>query len=266
MTAFGIRTEPDSERTSRSAVWAWRLASFSVPLLIVGLITQRRGFADALAATSVYGVSFLLALLAIVLAIAAFVSIWNQGGRGLARAILALLVASAISTIPIAAGIQIWRLPAINDIVTDPDFAPPFGALAEQHAEVGAPVAYDDVNVWLQQLEAYPQVVPLRFDDQLSVILDVVSKEIRRSGWRIVLTQENQENGANFVIIEAIAPTPVFSYRDDVAIRLTESGEFVRIDMRSASRFGAHDLGTNARRIVNFLQRIEKAVKERARV
>ena len=47
------------------------------------------------------------------------------------------------------------------------------------------------------------------------------------------------------------------SREDDVVIRLTELDQGVQVDMRSASRLGASDVGTNAARIEEFLSALE---------
>ena len=62
-------------------------------------------------------------------------------------------------------------------------------------------------------------------------------------------------------IIEAVALTPILHFASDVSIRITDEGATTYVDMRSASRFGRHDLGDNARRIAGFLTALDAAVK-----
>jgi len=61
-------------------------------------------------------------------------------------------------------------------------------------------------------------------------------------------------------VIEAVARTPIMGFRDDVVIRISPLGQGARVDMRSASRFGDHDLGSNASRIRSLLEDIDDAV------
>jgi uncharacterized protein (DUF1499 family) len=42
-------------------------------------------------------------------------------------------------------------------------------------------------------------------------------------------------------------------FREDVVIRVRTSDKGVRLDMRSASRYGEHDFGSNAARIERFM-------------
>jgi uncharacterized protein (DUF1499 family) len=61
----------------------------------------------------------------------------------------------------------------------------------------------------------------------------------------------------NVGMVEAVASATLFGFPDDIAIRLrVEDGETV-VDMRSASRFFAHDLGSNARRITAFMNELD---------
>jgi hypothetical protein len=61
--------------------------------------------------------------------------------------------------------------------------------------------------------------------------------------------------------LQAVAATPLFSFADDVVLRLEETPDGTRVDMRSASRLGAHDLGQNARRIRRFLADLDVALQ-----
>jgi uncharacterized protein (DUF1499 family) len=57
--------------------------------------------------------------------------------------------------------------------------------------------------------------------------------------------------------IEALAHTPLLGFPVDVAVRLTDEGTSTYVDMRSASRYGRHDLGDNAARIAAFLGELD---------
>jgi len=55
-------------------------------------------------------------------------------------------------------------------------------------------------------------------------------------------------------IIEAVASTPVFSFEDDIVIRIQAMDAGSIIDIRSHSRVGRSDRGKNAERIRGFLE------------
>ncbi|MGH7254552.1 MAG: DUF1499 domain-containing protein, partial [Nitrospirales bacterium] len=48
-----------------------------------------------------------------------------------------------------------------------------------------------------------------------------------------------------------------FGFKDDVVIRITPVGDDTRVDVRSVSRVGRSDVGTNAQRIRTFLKRLQ---------
>ena len=52
----------------------------------------------------------------------------------------------------------------------------------------------------------------------------------------------------------------------DVAMRVTDEGTSTYVDMRSASRYGSHDLGDNAARIAAFLAELDAEVSALAGV
>jgi uncharacterized protein (DUF1499 family) len=60
--------------------------------------------------------------------------------------------------------------------------------------------------------------------------------------------------------IEAIAPTLIFAFPDPIVLRFRTDADGTRVDMRSASAIGRHDLGQNARRIGAFLAALDAAV------
>jgi len=61
-------------------------------------------------------------------------------------------------------------------------------------------------------------------------------------------------------LLEAMATSRLFGFRDDVAIRVRREADGTsRVDVRSKSRDGQGDLGVNAARIRTFVGAIEAA-------
>jgi uncharacterized protein (DUF1499 family) len=59
-------------------------------------------------------------------------------------------------------------------------------------------------------------------------------------------------------VLSAEARTRMWRFVDDVEVRVTlDPHGWTRVDLRSASRVGGADLGTNARRIARFLHRLD---------
>lgn len=61
--------------------------------------------------------------------------------------------------------------------------------------------------------------------------------------------------------IEAVASSFIFGFESDVVVRLVEEDEGTLVDMRSVSRYGPHDLGSNARRILSFMEDLDTALQ-----
>ena len=57
--------------------------------------------------------------------------------------------------------------------------------------------------------------------------------------------------------LEAVATTAWFGFKDDIVVRIVESGDGSLVDVRSKSRLGLSDVGTNARRIRRFMAQMQ---------
>jgi uncharacterized protein (DUF1499 family) len=71
-------------------------------------------------------------------------------------------------------------------------------------------------------------------------------------GWEIV--DARPKDGR----IEATDTTFWFGFKDDVVIRITPALDGSRVDVRSLSRVGRSDVGTNAKRIRAFLEKLKR--------
>ncbi|MEM6666590.1 MAG: DUF1499 domain-containing protein [Pseudomonadota bacterium] len=260
----GIRRAP-TIRTSRLAVWAWRLVAFAIPVLILGLLAHRNGHADAEALLAVLASGFGLAALGVMMALVSFVVIWQTGAKGVRTALGAFMLGLLVSTVPAAALVVGLRLPLMNDITTDPILPPEFLALAPARTNAGAAVPYNIENNWPKQTEAYPRIVPLRFEADFDEAVTLVEDALAEAGW-VVETIRRRDGEPRQITFEAVARTFIVGFPDDVAIRLSEGRDFIRMDMRSASRYGRHDLGANARRITSFLEAFDDRLRQRGRV
>ena len=79
------------------------------------------------------------------------------------------------------------------------------------------------------------------------------------NGWTFTAPPLPPADGGDGMI-EALARTAILAFPVDVSIRITDEGETCYVDMRSASRYGRHDLGDNAARITGFLTALDAAV------
>ena len=79
------------------------------------------------------------------------------------------------------------------------------------------------------------------------------SQVITKRKWRIVDARAPLA-GRRDGRIEAVARTPILGFRDDVVVRVRSDPDGARIDIRSTSRYGRHDFGTNASRVVALVR------------
>ena len=59
--------------------------------------------------------------------------------------------------------------------------------------------------------------------------------------------------------IEATDTTRFFGFKDDIVVRIRPVNGGARVDVRSKSRVGLGDAGTNAKRVREFLERMRRA-------
>jgi uncharacterized protein (DUF1499 family) len=142
------------------------------------------------------------------------------------------------------------EVPMIHDITTDTENPPKFVSILALRKDAPNPAAYGGPEIAAQQHAAYPDIRPLVSDFPPAKAFERARSVARRMCWNIVA--ENQAEGR----IEATATTRWFGFKDDVVIRIVPSaGGGSRVDIRSVSRVGRSDLGTNARRIRAFLRK-----------
>jgi uncharacterized protein (DUF1499 family) len=163
-----------------------------------------------------------LGLVAAILAVVAL-----SRGSGVLRPVIALALGLGVAVVPAAGYVLARSVPPINDISTDP---------SEQSDA---------------QRRAYPDIQPLRLPVAPNIAFERAKGAIEEAGWQIA--REDPSAGR----IEAVATTFWFGFKDDVVIRIAADGPGSRVDMRSKSRVGKGDLGTNAQRIRAYQRRLQ---------
>ena len=169
-----------------------------------------------------------------------------------------LLVATLIVGIAIAWFPWQWQrnarsVPPINDITTDTENPPAFVALVAARAGLSVPTTYPGAATAEQQKRGYPDLKPLELRDPPPAAFARALDAAKAMGWEIAAA----DAGAGR--IEATAKTPWFGFKDDVVVRIVPSTAGSRIDVRSVSRIGRSDLGTNAKRIRAYLEKLPHA-------
>lgn len=245
------------EPMSKTAIWASRLALFAFAVAALSIVIVRSALLEIVPALATFAAALVFAALAILLSFAAFVVIWRQGLAGLGRALLGLFLGLTLLVYPAYLGVRGMKLPAISDITTDPANPPRFEVLARLRPPER--VNYPGPAVAALQRSAYPDISPLELNVPVRIAYDATLALVTKRKWSVG-DAHAPGPGRREGVIEAVARTPIMGFRDDIVIRVTPFGQGTRIDMRSASRVGTHDFGTNASRIRNLFEDIDDAV------
>lgn len=247
------------EQTSRLAVWARRMALFSLAAAFLSIIIVRSGLLEIKPALATFGAALAFAVLALLLALAAFVVIWKDGLNGMGYALTAIGIGVALLAYPAYLGVTAYKLPWIYDITTDPLDPPRYEALARIRPRDANPIIYSGLATAEQQQAAYPEIEPLEEDATPQSAYTAALSVITKRRWRIV-DQRPPQPPRREGHIEAVARTPIMGFRDDVIVRIRPNEDGARIDVRSSSRYGSFDFGTNAARIRSLVDDIDEAI------
>ncbi len=227
---------------SRLAVIGLVLAFGAAAALLAGGLGHRAGWWHftsglKLAEWGVYG-----ALVALAVSLLAAVLTWPDAARkrGFPMALVGVL-----ATLPVIATAGYWvhaarTYPVINDISTDLDDPPVFWDMPN-------PTDHPGESFAAKQRAAYPDIVPLTLSAPPQQVFGHARALVRERGWSVVAADEVDRR------IEATEKSRLFGFVDEVVLRIAETSDGTRVDMRSRSRLGRSDLGVNAARIRAFL-------------
>jgi uncharacterized protein (DUF1499 family) len=170
--------------------------------------------------------------------------------RDLSIAVVAAIAGATAFAIPYAWQRRAATVPPIHDITTDLENPPAFQAVVPLRAESPNSLERPD-TLAAQQREGYPDLAPVTLSMAPDQAFDRALAVAQDKGWEIVTADKAAGR------IEGTDTTRFFGFKDDVVIRLTPWGSGTRVDMRSVSRVGRSDVGTNAQRIEDFLGELE---------
>lgn len=160
---------------------------------------------------------------------------------GLALPVVALLLGALAFGVPFSFQRSAGSVPRINDITTDPSNPPKY---------MTASRPYPGEAFARQQAAAYPDIKPVLLPVPPREAFERAVKAADSMGWEVV----GRDAAAG--TLEAVDTTKWFGFKDDIAVRVTAADGGSRIDVRSKSRVGRNDIGTNARRIRAYAERL----------
>jgi len=250
-----------TEPVSSLATWARNLAVFSVVAVAVSIVIVRFGFLEMKPAIATFFGALGCAGLSILVGLAAFVAIWQNGSRGMSRILLAFLIDALVLAYPAYLGLQYRKLPAIHDITTDPINPPRFEALARLRSGDGTNTAvYAGLYSAEQQRLAYPDIEPVELEIPAERAYQLALKLANKRKW-LVIDERAPQPPRTPGRIEAVARTPIMGFREDISIRVSPDGEDSRVDIRSSSRYFESDFGSNAARVSKFIDELNTAAE-----
>ena len=170
-----------------------------------------------------------------------------------------MAAALIVIVIPVLALPQITGYPKIYDVTTDAMNPPRCSALAAARPKGANPTAYPGAEAMRLQNQAYPDIRPVVVPRPARETFEIVGDTLRRLRWEIV-AEELPRGPGQSGFIEAVERSLVLGFYDDVSIRITGSERETRVDVRSAARYGPHDMGRNAARIRGFFKEFQTRV------
>ncbi len=181
-------------------------------------------------------------------------SLFKYRGAGLLKYVLGALLSLLITGNFLVRFHFAKQVPPIHDITTDTQNPPLFDdtLLALRKGALNPP-EYGGPSVAEQQQKAYPDLKPVVLENSPAKVWEACLAAAKKMGWDIDAMDEARGR------IEATDTTFWFGFKDDVVVRVTPQGSGSRVDVRSVSRVGKGDVGTNAKRIRRFLSQVRSA-------
>ena len=177
----------------------------------------------------------------------------RSSNKAIFFALASIILALFVVGIPWQMKQRAQHVPPIHDITTDTANPPAFVAILPLRADAPNSIEYKGTEIAAQQKQAYPDLQPLSLNVPTDVAFQRALRAARNAGWDIVESRPDQGR------IEATDTTLWFGFKDDIVVRVTCLDSGSRIDVRSVSRVGKSDVGTNASRIRNYLLKIQRS-------
>lgn len=256
------RTLPP-EPWSQVALWSRSVAVFAATVAILSVLLVRLRIVEPVSALASLGAAVALALVALLLVGAASVVIWRSGRRGVGAAFGGAIIALLTLAYPAYLAFEAVRLPVLSEISTD-IANPPYFSLsrAAYDAREGFQPKGLPQKARVSQRSAYPDVEPIVVDLDADEAFALVLKTAKAIGWKVVDRRppggRTGEGHADF-----LDKSLIMGLDEDVTVRLKPLPGQTRIDLRSASRYGRHDFGANAKRIMAFAEELQTQLDSR---
>lgn len=234
------------------------IAFFAAVLFVLSILAHRFAVIGTPEFLWVLAIIAALALLALLLAVLALRRVWIEDDAGVGSAFAGLLLASIV-LVPFGLGIYgVVTRPHLSDVSTDALDPPLLAHAAAQRTGAMNPVTPTSPEEAAMIQAAYPELVTRIYDLPMTDAVQAVLRTAETYGFE--MAGRRQTRTAGETTLEFTGYSLLAGFPSDVAIRLRNDGGTTRVDMRSASRYGSHDQGENARRITGFLDALDEEV------
>jgi uncharacterized protein (DUF1499 family) len=249
-------TDRSQQMVAPLARWSSRIALFSASLLPVGILLHRFAAFPTPVTLNLFVAALAGAALAVLLGIVAIAQIWRRGHGGAVTAATGILVPVLVWAWPLTYLPAFFTLPPINDVSTDVANPPRFVALARQRPRDANPPTYPGERFATEQQKAYPDLRTFAVDRSAEETFELVEEVVRKLKWKVAAAEPPSDRAQSTGTLEATDRTLLLGFTDDIVVRVEGGASRSRIDVRSASRYGAGDLGQNATRVRYFLKEV----------
>lgn len=239
-------------RTSKWAIWARRFGSFAVPVIVISVWMHRSQALASETFLSVIGLAAILAVLALISGIVAYVRLWQSGDRGWGRATVGIFL-GLLCLSPLAYGASLaLRYPLTNDVSTDT--ARPLQLVVKSSDASSRQLSGEEIS------SAFPDVYTRTYQTGTQEVFERVASLIEARQWQVRVRKApgSASPEGQFNIIAST----LLGFRDEIVVRLSPVGEGSIVDMRSTSLVGEHDLGRNGTRIEAFLRDLDQVIAD----
>lgn len=248
------------EREPAASRWATRAALFAFGLIVAAAFLHRLFATPTPVAFNLIVVAMATAVLSIVCALVAAAMIWQTGRPGTARVLFAVCLSLALLSAPLLYIVWVRDYPLLNDVTTDFDNPPAFTAVARLRGPGDNSTVYDRARLADEQASAYPDIKPMRIERSSEEAYALVVDAVKRLKMEIVRDEAPDPEAGTPGEIEAVDRTLIMGFYEDIAVRVSGDRESARVDIRSASRFGSADMGSNAEGVRELMKEIQARV------
>ena len=241
----------DPTKSARWPRWIGAAAGLILLITLLALLLAgpgyRTGLLELRPAFSVLRVAAIAAVLALLVGLVGAFMNRRRGTQGmLAVSVIAALVGLGLTINNVSWYRKARSVPLIHDISTDLEDPPLFVDVLPLRADAPNPPEYAGEEIAEKQRAAYADIVPITVSADSATAFNAARAAAESMGWEMV--GEDAPAGR----IECTDTTAYFGFKDDVVIRIRAVASGSQLDIRSKSRLGLSDVGTNAERIRNF--------------